>query len=459
MNRPFACLFALGLLVTGAFAPARAQVQPLDRIVAVVDDDVILKSELDRAEQNIRAQYANRPDQLPPEDVLRRQVLERLILVRLGVARAAETGVRVSDQEVDAAVANIAQQNKLTPEQMRAQLLQQGQTLSQFRNSLRDELTIQRLRQNFAQTRISVSDAEVDAALATQANGGAQYHLAHILVALPENATPEQIETAQKKIAGVKDLIDKGEMEFSAAAVRYSDSNNALEGGDLGWRSLDEIPSAFANAIRGMQVGQVIGPTRGPSGFQLLKLVETRDASQAPPQMVTQYHARHILVRTSDTVSDAQAKAKIDTIRARIAGGADFAAEAKANSDDPVSATKGGDLGWFAQDAYGPEFGAQVAGLQDNQVSAPFRSTAGWHITQRLGSRQADVSSDTRRAQVRETIGQRKLEEEWNRYQRDMRNEAYVDLRLDDTPQPATPSAPAAAPSATPSPPTPDSGG
>ena len=457
MNRPFACLFALGLLVTGAFAPARAQVQPLDRIVAVVDDDVILKSELDRAEQNIRAQYANRPDQLPPEDVLRRQVLERLILVRLGVARAAETGVRVSDQEVDAAVANIAQQNKLTPEQMRAQLLQQGQTLSQFRNSLRDELTIQRLRQNFAQTRISVSDAEVDAALAAQANGGAQYHLAHILVALPENATPEQIETAQKKIAGVKDLIDKGEMEFSAAAVRYSDSNNALEGGDLGWRSLDEIPSAFANAIRGMQVGQVIGPTRGPSGFQLLKLVETRDASQAPPQMVTQYHARHILVRTSDTVSDAQAKAKIDTIRARIAGGADFAAEAKANSDDPVSATKGGDLGWFAQDAYGPEFGAQVAGLQDNQVSAPFRSTAGWHITQRLGSRQADVSSDTRRAQVRETIGQRKLEEEWNRYQRDMRNEAYVDLRLDDTPQPAT--APAAAPSATPSPPTPDSGG
>ncbi|MFL6593139.1 MAG: SurA N-terminal domain-containing protein, partial [Luteimonas sp.] len=263
MNRPFACLFALGLLVTGAFAPARAQVQPLDRIVAVVDDDVILKSELDRAEQNIRAQYANRPDQLPPEDVLRRQVLERLILVRLGVARAAETGVRVSDQEVDAAVANIAQQNKLTPEQMRAQLLQQGQTLSQFRNSLRDELTIQRLRQNFAQTRISVSDAEVDAALAAQANGGPQYHLAHILVALPENATPEQIDTAQKKIDGVKALIDKGEMDFSAAAVRYSDSNNALEGGDLGWRSLDEIPSAFANTIRDMRVGQVIGPTRG----------------------------------------------------------------------------------------------------------------------------------------------------------------------------------------------------
>jgi peptidyl-prolyl cis-trans isomerase SurA len=368
---------------------------------------------------------------------------------------ASEQGVRVSDQEVDAAVANIAQQNKLTPEQMRAQLLQQGQTFAQFRNSLRDELTVQRLRQHFAQTRISVSDAEVDAALATQANGGPQYHLAHILVGLPENATPDQIATAQKKIDGIKELLDKGEMEFSAAAVRYSDSNNALEGGDLGWRSLDEIPSAFANTIRGMQVGQVIGPTRGPSGFQLLKLVETRDASQAPPQMVTQYHARHILVRTSGSVSDAQAKAKIDTIRARIAGGADFQAEAKANSDDPNSAGKGGDLGWFAQDAYGPEFGAQVAGLQDNQVSAPFKSAAGWHIVQRLATRQADVSDENRRAQVRETIGQRKLEEEWNRYERDMRNEAYVDIRTDN----AAATAPAPPASPAPTTPAPDSGG
>jgi peptidyl-prolyl cis-trans isomerase SurA len=459
MNKSFACLFALTLLFAGASAPVRAQVQPLDRIVAVVDDDVILKSELDRAEQNIRAQYANRPDQLPPADVLRRQVLERLILVRLGVARAAETGVRVSDQEVDAAVANIARQNKLTPEQMRAQLAQQGQSLAEFRNSLRDELTIQRLRQRFAQTRISVSDAEVDAALAAQANGGPQYHLAHILVGLPENATPEQIATAQKKIEGVKALIDKGEMDFSAAAVRYSDSSNALEGGDLGWRSLDEIPAAFASIIRDMQVGQVIGPTRGSSGFQLLKLVETRDASQAPPQMVTQYHARHLLVRTSDTVSDAQAKAKIDTIRARIAGGADFEAEAKANSDDPNSAGKGGDLGWFTQDAYGPEFGAQVAGLQDNQVSAPFKSTAGWHLVQRLAARQADVSDENRRAQIRETIGQRKLEDEWNRYERDMRNEAYVDIRTDDAAPAADATAPAATPPATPPATTPGTGG
>jgi peptidyl-prolyl cis-trans isomerase SurA len=456
MNKQLACLLALTLLLGGAVLPARAQVQPLDRIVAVVDEDVILQSELDRAEQNIRAQYANSPQQLPPADVLRRQVLERLILVRLEVAQAAETGVRISDAEVDAAVANIGRQNQLTPDQMRAQLAQQGQSFTAFRNSLRDELTVQRLRQRFAQSRISVSDAEVDAALAAQANGGAQYRLAHILVALPENATPEQIATAQTKINGVKGLIDRGEMDFAAAAVRYSDSANALEGGDLGWRSLDEIPTAFAGTIAQMSVGQVIGPTRGPSGFQLLKLVEMRDASQAAPQMVTQYNARHILVHTGDNVSEAQAKAKIDTLAARIAGGADFATIAQENSDDLNSGPKGGDLGWFTQETYGPEFGGQVAALQDGQVSAPFKTEAGWHIVQRVGSRQADVSNDSRRAQVRETIGQRKLEEEWARYQRDMRNEAYVDIRTADGAAAAPVDVPATPPPATA--PTPDAG-
>jgi len=460
MNRPFACLLALSLLAIGTPVPARAQVQPLDRIVAVVNDDVILQSELDRAEQNVRTQYASRPNQLPPDDILRKQVLERLILARLGVERAAETGVRVSDGEVDSAIANIAAQNKTTPDQMRAQLEAQGQSFTDFRKTLRDELTIQRLRQRFAQTRVSVSDAEVDAAIAAQTAGGPQYHLANIMVALPDNATPEQIATGQKKIDGIKALLDKGEMEFSAAAVRYSDANNALEGGDLGWRSLDEIPSTFASAIRGMQVGQLLGPIRGPSGFQLLKLVETRDVAQAGPQMVTQYHARHIFVRAGGQADDAKAKAKIDTLAARLAGGADFATLAKEASDDANSATKGGDLGWFTLETYGPEFGSKVASLQDGQVSAPFRSTAGWHIVQRIAERQADVGDQNRRAQVRETIGQRKLEEEWNRYERQMRDEAYVDIRSDDAaPANATPGATTNAPEAPPPPPAPPSGG
>ena len=433
MNNLLASLLAIAAVsaAPGLVQPLHAQqLQPIDRIAAVVDEDVILQSELDRAERNILSQYASHPEQLPPRDVLQRQLLERMVLVRLQVARAAQTGIRVSDEQVDAAIANIARQNNVSLDQMRAQLAGQGQSFTDFRNSVRDELTSQALRQRFAQTRIHISEAEVEAAMAAQASGGTQYHLAHILIAMPEGATPEQIATAQKKIDGIKALIDKGEMDFAAAAVRYSDSQNALEGGDLGWRSLDEVPAAFGQTIRSMQAGQVIGPTRGPSGFQLLKLVETRDASQAAPQMVTQFRARHIMVRTSDTVDDAAAKAKIDTLAARIAGGADFATIATENSDDASSATAGGELGWFAQDTYGPEFGAQVAALQDKQVSAPFKTQAGWHIVQREATRQANLTDETRRSSVRESIGQRKLEEEWNRYLREMRGEAYVDIRV-----------------------------
>lgn len=426
MNRLLPLFLAVALLF-GPVAHAQ-QTQPLDRIVAVVDEDVILQSELDRALNNILSQYATRQDQLPPRNILERQVLERLILVHLQTARATETGIRASDEDVDSAISTIAAQNKLTPAQLRQQLANDGMSYDDFRSSLRDELLAQRLRQRFAQSRISVSDAEVDAALAAQSNK--QYRLAHILVGLPDGATPEQIAKGQEKIDGVKALIDKGEMTFAAAAVRYSDSQNALEGGDLGWRSLDEIPAAFASTIRTMQKGQVIGPIRGPSGFQLLQLVDSRSIDPAAPQTVTQYQARHILVRSGSGDDDAKAKARIDTLRARIAGGADFAEVARESSDDSFSKDKGGELGWFTQDQFGPEFGAQVSSLQDGQVSAPFKTQAGWHIVQREASRQTQVTDDNRRAQMRESIGQRKLEDEWDRYLRELRGEAYVDIRL-----------------------------
>ena len=443
MKTLLACLLAVSAL-TGAPLQAQTTLQPIDRIAAVVNEDVILRSELDRAVANISAQYSGREAQLPPQDVLAKQVLERLVLVKLQVARAEETGVRVRDQEIDQAIAGIAAQNKSTPEQLREQLGRDGTPYPAFRQSIRDELLTQRLRQRFAQGRISVSEAEIDAALAAQQSAGAQLHLAHILVAMPEGATPEQIATAQKKIEGVKSLLDKGELDFAAAAVRYSDSPNALEGGDLGWRSSDEIPSAFAELIRDMKPGQVSAPLRGPSGFQLLKLVEIRDAAAGEARMVTEYDARHILVRVNDTTPDAGAKAKADTLAARIAGGADFAQVARDESQDPTSKGKGGALGWFAQDAYGPEFGGQVAALQDNQVSAPFRTDAGWHIVQRIGTRQANATDMTKRAQVGETIGRRKLEDEWNRFLRDLRGDAFVELRT-GTPDAATP-APATAP-------------
>lgn len=433
MKKFFACFLA-AVLLSGA-APVFAQqqpsnLQPVDRIAAVVEEDVILRSELDRAVANVTRQYTGRENQLPPRDALERQVLERLVLMKLQLARAEQTGVRVTDQEIDSTIANIAKQNKLTMDQLRQQAVADGGTFEDFRNSIRDELTVQRLRQRFAQSRISVSEAEVEAALAAQKNAGTQYHLAHILVALPEGATPEQIKTARGKIEGVQGLIDRGEMDFAAAAARYSDSPNALEGGDLGWRSTDEIPAAFASLIKDMKPGDVSAPLRGSSGFQLLKLVEVRDEAQGSSSMVTQVHARHILIRISDTTTEAAAKAKIDTIAARLKGGADFAEVARQESQDLNSQAKGGDLGWFVPEQFGTDFGGQVAALTDGQVSAPFRTEAGWHVVQRVATRQSDANEDNRRARISDTIGRRKLEDEWNRYLQEMRGEAYfVDMR------------------------------
>ncbi len=419
-----------GLLVAlTVAAPVRAQeLQPIERIAAVVDEEIILQSELDRAVANVMTQYASQPGQLPPRDVLERQVLERLVLLKLQVARAAGGGVKVTDAQVDSAVAAVAQQNNTTVEALRERLAGEGLSFNEFRNSIRDEIAVQRLRQNFAQSRIQVSEAEVDAALAAESGNGVQYRLAHILVGLPEGASAEQIATAEKKIAGVKALIDKSEMDFSAAAVRYSDSPNALEGGDLGWRSNDEIPAAFTELLKGVSPGTVVGPLRGPSGFQLLKLVEVRDGSQAA-QKLTEYNARHILIRVTEVQDAAAAKAKIDTLRARIAGGADFADLAKESSEDANSRTQGGDLGWFDASAFGPAFGNAVTGVSDGGVSEPFRTEAGWHIVQRIGSRETEGRSATQRAQVRETIGRRKLEDEYNRFLREMRGEAYVSYR------------------------------
>ncbi len=442
-GRRLAGVFAV-VLALAPIAYAQSLV-PIDRPVAVVEEDVVLRSELDHAVANIKSQYTERPDQLPPQDVLERQVLERLILNKLQTKRATDSGIKVSDQDIDSALGRIAEGNNLTVDQLRAQVTQ-GQTWEEFRRSVRDEIMIQQLRQSFAQGRVSVSEAEVDAAVAAQANN-TQYHLANLLVAIPDGATAEQIATGQKKIEGIKALIDKGEMDFAAATVRYSDAPNALEGGDLGWRGLDEIPPTFANVIRTMQAGQVIGPVRGPSGFQLVKLVEQRDAAAAATP-VTEFHARHILARIDDTHPESAARQKIETLSARLVGGADFEALAKSDSEDETTQSQGGDLGWFPSDRFGATFGSQIAALADGGVSKPFRTDAGYHIVQRIGTRQG-TTNQTQRSQMREAIGRRKLEDEYNRFLRELRGEAFVELRLSPAAagdQPAQPPATGTAP-------------
>ena len=433
-HRSLLAIALAGLLFAStAQAQSYAGTAPMDRIAAVVNEDVILRSELDRAIANIRGQYAGKETQLPPQDVLERQVLERLVLTRLQIARATDAGIVASDEDLENAVRGVAQQNSMTVDQLRERIAQDGMSFAEFRTNLRDEIITQKLRQSFAQGRINVSEAEVDAALASaSATASQQFHLAHILVGVPDGATPEQLATAQKKIEGVQGLISKGEMTFAAAAVRYSDSPNALEGGDLGWRSLNEIPPAFAQTIQQMQAGQVIGPIRGPSGFQLLQLVETRTQAAGGGEQVTQFSARQILVKVDDKTDDATAKAEAETLAARIAGGADFAKLAAEASDDVASKRRGGDLGWFGADTHGSAFGMQVAALSDGQTSAPFKTDDGWVIVQRIASRQIAAGNDSMRAQVRETIGRRKLEDEWNRFLREMRGEAYVDVRAGD---------------------------
>ena len=429
-------LLPLSLLAAAPATHAQAsapQTATVDRIVAVVDDDVILKSELDRAELNVKQQYAGHAAQLPPQDVLDKQVLERLILARLQLAHAAESGIKVSDAELDLAVQRMAAQNNMTVAQMQQQLTADGMTYAEFRKSVHDEIAIQKMQQGVIQGRVAVSDSEIENEIASEHAGGPQVHLAHILIALPENPTPEQIKTAQTKIDGIKELIDQGKMEFSAAAIRYSDSQNALEGGDLGWRSLDEVPPLFTEIIKTMKSGQVTQPIRGASGFQLLKLVETRDAGHAAEaQKVTEYHAQNLMVRVGGSVTAEQAKAKIDALRAQLVAGADFSTIAKKESEDTSTSEKGGDMGWFPAGAWGSAVEAQIQQLKDGELSQPFQSDVGWHVMKRLGSRVTDVSAQAERDAARQAISRRKSVDEYDSFLRQLRSEAYVDIRLTD---------------------------
>lgn len=430
----------LALCSVAAPSPVLAQgTTALDGIVAVVDEDVILRSELDRAVNNIVAQYASQPGQLPPRDVLERQVLDRLVLMRLQLARASDTGIRISDNELTQAVQSVAARNRMTQDQLRQRLAADGIGYEEFRTSLREEMIVERMRQRYIQSRVQVSETEIDQLLAMREVGGPEVRLANIVVALPDGASPEQIATAERKIQGIRDVITRGELDFRAAAIRYSDAQNALDGGEIGWRGYDAIPPAFATMIRNMQPGEVSQPIRGPSGYQLIHLAETREAGQ---QTITEYNAQGIMVRITPTMPVDAARQKAEALHARIAAGEDFAAIARSDSDDTMSNTQGGDMGWFVINAWGTAIGNQLESLADGQVSQPFQSEAGWHIIKRLGTRVQDVTEQNRRNQAREIIAQRKSDEEFERFLRQLRSEAYVESRL------VNPEAAAAAPEA-----------
>jgi peptidyl-prolyl cis-trans isomerase SurA len=416
-------LFVLAAPMAGAqLMPS----EPIDSIVAVIDDNVVLRSELDRQVSAIVAQYANNPQQLPPQAELEGQVLERMIMTKLQVARAGETGIRISDAEVDQTVGQIAQQNRMDVAQLREAIQRQGMTWDQFRNNVQEESLVRQLRQRVVQSRVQVSDTEID--LLVQ-NGGVrrgELHLGHILITLPDGATPDQIAAAQAKAEDVSAQI-RGGMDFSAAAIRFSDAQNALEGGDLGWRGFDELPTAFAEIAEKLQLGETAAPVRGPNGFHIIRLIERRAPSAA---IVTEYHARHILVRSSEIVSTAQAEKTVRELRERILAGEDFAKLAREYSNDSSSANLGGDLGWFPLDAYGSKVAEVLNVARKGEVSEPFMSDAGWHILELLDSRVEDKTAQADRDKARVTIGTRKAGEEYASYLRQLRAEAYIEIRL-----------------------------
>jgi peptidyl-prolyl cis-trans isomerase SurA len=424
-------LRALGLLLPFLLiftTPVAAQTQPLDRIIAIVEEDVILQSELDEAIANIRAQFQGKESQLPPDDVLRKQVLERMTLVRLQVQRASSAGVQITDTEIDEALARIAAGNQLTLAQMRMAIEQDGLDYGEFRKSMRDELMVQKLRNRVVESRVNVSDAEIDRALASSDIKRGEVRLGHILVAMPEGATPEQVETARGKAEGIRKVIQEGEIDFTAAAIRFSDAPQALEGGELGWRRYDQIPEAFSDLVAGMQVGEVSPPLRTPTGFHLLKVIEEREETKI---VVTEYLINHLVVDVTDLVSEQQALRKIENARQRVIDGEDFGEVAKVVSDDKSTANLGGSLGWIQIDRYGPFYAEPLSQLLNGQVSAPLRSDKGWHIIQRVDVRQTDRTVDVVRSQVRENLFQAKAEEAYDAFLRQLRSESFIETRLD----------------------------
>ncbi|HEX7817534.1 peptidylprolyl isomerase [Dyella sp.] len=435
MKQPFA-LFLFAAAAAATILPAHAQLlpqaagagqgnQPLDRIVAVVDDNIILQSELNDAMRSVQQQYANDPGQLPPQNVLARQVLERLILMKLQVQRADDQGIHVSDADVDQAVAAVAQQNKMSPEQLRAAVEQDGSSFAAFRKQLGDQLLAQRLHESVVRDSVNISDSEINNLLASPTYKAGEIHLAHIQISVPSGGNDTDIQAAQKKAQQAIDAI-KGGMDFKAAAIRFSDAQDALDGGDLGWRRMDEVPPAFADAVASLKPGDTTAALRGPTGFHILKLIDQRAPQR---QVITEYHARQILIKPSELMTPEQARQKAEDLYNQIVNKhEDFAKLAKDNSKDDTTANAGGDMGWFPQQAWGGAVAQQLTTLKDNQVSQPFQTEAGWHVLQLLGTRQSDRTDDIERDQARQAIGNRKAEQAYDDYLREMRSTAYVNI-------------------------------
>jgi peptidyl-prolyl cis-trans isomerase SurA len=416
--------------VLGGVAVRADEIASLNRIVAVVNDDVITSVDLDRETQMALETLRRQGTPLPQHDVLEKQLLERLITKRVLIQQARNTGLRVPDSELDAAIERIAAQNKMSVSGLRQAVAQSGVSFDRFREDVRGEILISRLREREVESHVTVTDAEIETFLRAQQGRGVQadeYSLAHILISVPEQATPDELKLRRTRAETALAQLKSG-ADFRQVAASFSDAPDALQGGEMGWRPAGRMPVIFLDALRGMKVGEVSDILRSPAGFHIIKLVDKRGNDTAV--IVTQTHARHILVRLNEVVTEADARQRLTDLKYRIENGADFAELARLHSDD-ASAARGGDLGWLSPGDTVPEFEKAMDALKPGQVSAPFRTPFGWHIVQVLERRQQDMSQDRQRLTARQAIRSRKSDEQWEDWVRQQRDKAYIEYHLD----------------------------
>lgn len=427
----------LGLL-TALLLPGAGWAQPkprtvvtLDRIIAVVNDEVITRIDLNERLKIAEEELRRRGVPPPPRPVFERQLLDRMIIDRAQIQFAKENGLRVDDAELDRALGRIAEDNKIPPAQLRAAVEKDGVPFARFREDIRGQIMMARLREREVDDKIVITESEIDNMLANpqqQAAGADEFNVSHILVRVPENARPDQIqarlERAEQALAQLKSGSD-----FRQIAATFSESPDALQGGNMGWRDGERLPTLFFDALRNMKAGELSGVLRSPNGFHILKLDDRRGGQG--PAMVQQTNARHILIKASELVSDNEARTRLRNLKERLDNKADFAQLARANSED-TSAAKGGDLGWISPGDTVPEFERAMNALKPGEISEPVRSSFGWHLIQVVERRSSDMTKERRRLTARQALRERKSEEAFEEWVRQLRDRAFVEIRLDE---------------------------
>ena len=421
------------LMVVMMSGIAQAERTSLDQVVAVVNDSVILQSELNARINTIVSRLRSQGTNPPPRSVLEERVLEQLITESIQLQMADRAGMRISDNELNETLVGIANRNNMTLAQFEQQIAAEGVTYQEAREQIRSEMLTGRVQQRQVGNRVRVTDREIDnyiQATSDQGRSNTEYELAHILIQVNNPNDEEETEAARAEIESLRERIVSGEQGFRSVAVAESDASNALDGGNMGWRAEGQLPSLVADVVPELEVGGVSKVLENSSGFHLVKLLDKRGGDTA--QMIEQHKVRHILIRPTETVSDQAAETKIRELYKRLQEGASFAALAKGESDDPVSGSDGGNLGWVSPGQMVPEFEEAMMNAEVGELKGPIRSQFGWHILQVQDRRQQDISGDVARAEARQSIYRRKFEIELQNWLTEIRDEAFVEFKTDE---------------------------